>query len=40
MWRLELLRDASVGVDMERPGPVDTVLARFDQLVEELDSLV
>ncbi|MGE0606643.1 MAG: oligoendopeptidase F [Pirellulales bacterium] len=35
---LDLLRDA--GVDMEQPGPVDTALARFEQLVKELDELV
>jgi oligoendopeptidase F len=32
---LDLLRDA--GVDMEKPGPVDTAMVRFGQLVEELD---
>jgi len=35
---LDLLRDA--GVDMEQPGPVDTALARFGKLVDELDSLL
>lgn len=35
---LDLLRSA--GVDMERPEPVDTALARFGQLVEELDTLL
>ena len=35
---LDLLRDA--GVDMERPDPVDTALARLRDLVQELDSLV
>ena len=35
---LELLRDA--GVDMEQPEPVDTALARFAQLVDELDELL
>jgi oligoendopeptidase F len=35
---LDLLRDA--GVDMEQPGPVDTALDRFGELVEELDSLL
>ena len=35
---LDLLRDA--GVDMERPEPVDTALARFARLVEELDQLI
>jgi oligoendopeptidase F len=37
-YPLDLLRDA--GVDMERPEPVDTALARFGELVQELDSLV
>lgn len=35
---LDLLRDA--GVDMEQPGPVDTALARFAELVAELDELL
>jgi oligoendopeptidase F len=35
---LDLLRDA--GVDMERPEPVDTTLAHFAKLVEELDELL
>ena len=35
---LDLLRDA--GVDMEQPQPVDTALAYFGRLVEELDSLL
>ena len=35
---LDLLRDA--GVDMERPEPVDTTLAYFGKLVEELDELL
>ena len=35
---LDLLRDA--GVDMGKPEPVDTALARFGKLVEELDSLL
>jgi oligoendopeptidase F len=35
---LDLLRDA--GVDMERPEPVDTALAYFAKLVEELDELL
>ncbi|MBI2827411.1 MAG: oligoendopeptidase F [Planctomycetia bacterium] len=35
---LDLLRDA--GVDMERPEPVDTALAYFSRLVEELDELL
>jgi len=32
---LELLRDA--GVDLERPEPVATALARFARLVDELE---
>jgi oligoendopeptidase F len=35
---LDLLRDA--GVDMQRPEPVDTALAQFERLVEELDGLI
>ena len=35
---LDLLRNA--GVDMESPEPVDTALAHFAQLVQELDSLI
>jgi oligoendopeptidase F len=35
---LDLLRDA--GVDMRRPKPVDTALAHFARLVDELDSLL
>jgi oligoendopeptidase F len=35
---LDLLRDA--GVDMEQPEPVDTALARFDHLVDQLDRLL
>jgi oligoendopeptidase F len=35
---LDLLRDA--GVDMERPEPVETALAHFGQLVDELDGLL
>jgi oligoendopeptidase F len=35
---LDLLRDA--GVDMEQPGPVDTALAHFARLVDELDELL
>ncbi len=35
---LDLLRDA--GVDMEKPKPVNTAMARFKRLVEELDELV
>ncbi|MBP87306.1 MAG: oligoendopeptidase F [Planctomycetaceae bacterium] len=37
-YPLDLLRDA--GVDMESPEPVDTALARFGELVQELDFLV
>ncbi len=37
-YPLDLLRDA--GVDMETPGPVDTALAHFDRLVDELDELL
>ena len=35
---LDLLRDA--GVDMESPSPVDTALAHFGKLVDELDELL
>lgn len=35
---LDLLRDA--GVDMESPQPVDTALAHFGKLVDELDELL
>ena len=35
---LDLLRGA--GVDMEQPEPVDTALAHFERLVEELDELL
>ncbi|HQU42031.1 MAG: oligoendopeptidase F [Planctomycetia bacterium 21-64-5] len=35
---LDLLRDA--GVDMEQPGPVDTALGHFGNLVEELEQLL
>ncbi len=35
---LDLLRDA--GVDMEKPGAVDTALHHFGRLVEELDDLL
>jgi oligoendopeptidase F len=35
---LDLLRDA--GVDMQQPEPVDTALAQFGRLVEELDELL
>jgi oligoendopeptidase F len=37
-WPLDLLRDA--GVNMEQPEPVDTALAHFERLVEELDELL
>ena len=37
-WPLDLLRDA--GVDLETPAPVATALARFAELVDELDTLV
>jgi oligoendopeptidase F len=37
-WPLDLLRDA--GVDMEKPEPVDTALAHFERLVQELDELL
>ena len=37
-YPLDLLRDA--GVDMETPEPVDTALKRFEELVDELDSLL
>ncbi|MCH8841128.1 MAG: oligoendopeptidase F [Planctomycetes bacterium] len=35
---LDLLRDA--GVDMAKPGPVNTALDRFESLVDELDALL
>ena len=35
---LDLLRSA--GVDMESPQPVETALARFGELVDELDTLI
>jgi oligoendopeptidase F len=35
---LDLLRDA--GVDMEKPEPVNTALAHFSRLVDELDELL
>jgi len=35
---LDLLRDA--GVDMTKPEPVATTLARFERLTRELDSLI
>ena len=37
-WPLDLLRDA--GVDLEQPEPVATALARFGELVDELDGLL
>jgi oligoendopeptidase F len=37
-WPLDLLRDA--GVNIEQPEPVDTALAHFESLVEELDELI
>jgi oligoendopeptidase F len=37
-YPLDLLRDA--GVDLEQPGPVDTALKRFADLVDELDGLL
>jgi oligoendopeptidase F len=37
-WPLDLLRDA--GVDMSQPEPVDTALAHFERLVNELDELL
>ena len=37
-YPLDLLRDA--GVDMAKPGPVETALDRFEALVDELDSLL
>jgi oligoendopeptidase F len=37
-WPLDLLRDA--GVDLEKPEPVATALARFGELVDELGTLV
>jgi len=37
-WPLDLLRDA--GVDLEKPEPVATALARFSELVDELDRLL
>jgi oligoendopeptidase F len=38
LFPLDLLRGA--GVDMEQPGPVDTALEYFGQLVAELDELL
>jgi oligoendopeptidase F len=37
-WPLDLLKDA--GVDMTKPGPVDTALSYFERLVDELDELL
>jgi oligoendopeptidase F len=37
-WPLDLLKDA--GVDMTKPGPVDTALGYFERLVDELDELL
>jgi oligoendopeptidase F len=37
-WPLELLQGA--GVDMAKPEPVDTALAYFERLVDELDNLL
>lgn len=37
-YPLDLLRDA--GVDMTKPGPVNTALDRFESLVDELESLL
>ena len=37
-YPLELLRDA--GVDMEKPAPVEAALNRFEQLVDELETLL
>lgn len=37
-WPLDLLKDA--GVDMTQPEPVDTALAYFERLVDELDELL
>jgi oligoendopeptidase F len=37
-YPLDLLRDA--GVDMETPEPVDTAMARFKELVDQLEALV
>ncbi len=37
-YPLDLLRDA--GVDMAKPGPVETALDRFETLVDELDELL
>ena len=37
-WPLDLLRDA--GVDMEKPQPVNAAMARFGQLLDELEELL
>ncbi len=37
-YPLDLLRDA--GVDLEQPHAVDAAMARFDELVDELEALV
>lgn len=37
-WPLDLLKNA--GVDMTKPEPVETALARFERLVGELDELL
>ena len=37
-YPLELLRDA--GVDMEKPEPVNAAMARFSELVDELEELL
>jgi oligoendopeptidase F len=37
-WPLDLLRDA--GVDMQTPQAVDAAMARFERLVDELDTLL
>jgi len=37
-WPLDLLRDA--GVDMESPQPVQTALAEFENLVDQLEELL
>ena len=37
-YPLDLLRDA--GVDLEQPGPVDSAMQRFRELVDELDELI
>jgi len=37
-WPLDLLRDA--GVDLEKPEPVDAALARFGELLTQLEELI